>query len=200
MQLIGMLDSPYVRRVAISLKVLGLAFELEQVSVFRHFDRFARINPVVKAPTFITDDGVVLMESTLILEHIAEIGPRRLMPADRAAHERALRQVGLALAACEKSVSVVYECNQRPAEKQHQPWLDRMGGQLAAAYRALEEEASPDWFTGEELMQPQITTAVAWRFTQHMVSELVPAADFPKLAVLSARAEMLAPFRETDFG
>jgi len=200
MQLIGMLDSPYVRRVAISLKVLGLAFDLEQVSVFRHFDRFARINPVVKAPTLITDDGVVLMESTLILEHIAERGPRRLMPADRAAHERALRQVGLALAACEKSVSVVYECNQRPAEKQHQPWLDRMSGQLVAAYRALEAEASPDWFTGEELMQPQITTAVAWRFTQHMVSELVPQADFPKLAVLSARAEKLQPFRETNFG
>jgi len=155
---------------------------------------------VVKAPTLITDDGVVLMESTLILEHIAEIAPRRLMPADRAGHERALRQVGLALAACEKSVSVVYECNQRPAEKQHQPWLDRMGGQLVAAYRALEEEASPDWFTGEELMQPQITCAVAWRFTQHMVSELVPQADFPKLAVLSARAEKLQPFRETNFG
>jgi glutathione S-transferase len=199
MQLIGMLDSPYVRRVAISLKVLGIDFGLEQVSVFRHFDRFAGINPVVKAPTLVTDDGVVLMESTLILEHIAEIAPRRLMPADRAGHEQALRQVGLALAACEKTVSIIYECNQRPAEKQHQPWLDRISGQLLAAYRALEREASPDWFTGEELMQPQITTAVAWRFTQHMVSEIVPADDFPKLAVLSARAEKLEPFRETRF-
>jgi glutathione S-transferase len=62
MQLIGMLDSPYVRRVAISLRVLGLAFDLDQVSVFRHFDRFAAINPVVKAPSFVTDDGVVPME------------------------------------------------------------------------------------------------------------------------------------------
>jgi hypothetical protein len=49
------------------------------------------------------------------------------------------------------------------------------------------------------LMQPQITTAVAWRFTQHNVPELVPAADFPRLAVLSARAETLPAFRETDF-
>src|SRR5580704_3172016 len=200
MQLIGMLDSPYVRRLAVSLKVLGIAFDLEQVSVFRQFDKFAGIDPVVKAPTLITDDGVVLMESSLILEHIAEIAPRRLMPPDRASHERALRQIGLGLAACEKSVSIIYECNQRPAEKQHQPWLDRICGQLLAAYRALEAEASPDWFTGEELMQPQITTAVAWRFTQHMVSDLVPAADFPRLSVLSARAEQLQPFRETRFG
>ena len=36
-QLIAMLDSPYVRRVAISLKVLGLGFDLDQVSVFPSF-------------------------------------------------------------------------------------------------------------------------------------------------------------------
>ena len=35
MQLIGMLDSPYVRRVAISLQLLGLPFEHRSVSVFR---------------------------------------------------------------------------------------------------------------------------------------------------------------------
>ena len=199
MQLIGMLDSPYVRRVAVSLKVLGLAFDLDQVSVFRHFQKFSAINPVVKAPSFVTDDGVVLMDSNLILEHIAHLAPRSLMPADRAAHEIALRQIGLALAACEKTVSIIYERNQRPVEKHHQPWLDRVLGQMLHAYRLLENEASPDWFTGEALMQPQITTAVAWRFTQYNVPELVLAGDFPKLSVLSARAEKLAPFRETDF-
>jgi glutathione S-transferase len=199
MQLIGMLDSPYVRRVAVSLKVLGLPFDIDQVSVFRQFDKFAALNPVVKAPSLITDDGVVLMDSSLILEHIAHVAPRSLMPADRATHEIALRQIGLALAACEKSVSIVYERNLRPEEKQHQPWLDRVRRQLLTAYGALEREVSPDWFTGEELMQPQITLTVAWRFTQHMVADLVPAADFPKLSVLSARAEQLGPFQETDF-
>jgi glutathione S-transferase len=200
MQLIGMLDSPYVRRVAVSLKVLGLGFDLDQVSVFRQFDHFASLNPVVKAPSFITDDGVVLMDSGLILEHIAHLAPRSLMPADRASHETALRQVGLAMAACEKSVSILYERNQRPAEKLHQPWVDRVRGQLLAAYGALEQEASPDWFTGEALMQPQITTAVAWRFSQHTVADVVAAADFPKLATLSARAEQLAPFQAFAIG
>ena len=199
MQLIGMLDSPYVRRVAVSLKVLGLPFDLDQVSVFRQFEKFSSINPVVKAPSFVTGDGVVLMDSGLILEHIAHLAPRSLMPADRAAHEIALRQLGLALAACDKTVSILYENSQRPPEKRHQPWLDRVLGQLLLAYGALEREVSPDWFTGEELMQPQITTAVAWRFTQHNVPELVRAEDFPKLAALSARAEKLMPFAETDF-
>lgn len=200
MQLIGMLDSPYVRRVAVSLKVLGLPFVHDQVSVFRQFEKFSAINPVVKAPTFITDSGVVLMDSGLILEHIAQLAPRSLMPADRAAHEIALRQLGLALAACDKTVSILYERNQRPAEKHYQPWLDRVLGQLLQALRGLEGEVLPDWFTGEELMQPQITTAVAWYFIQHNFKDLIPAVDFPKLATLSARAEKLPAFLETSFG
>ena len=49
MKLIGMLDSPYVRRVAISLQLLGLRFEHLSLSVFRTFAQFQKINPVVKA-------------------------------------------------------------------------------------------------------------------------------------------------------
>ena len=53
MKLIGMLDSPYVRRVAISLQLLGLPFEHQSLSVFSTFDQFRRVNPVVKAPTLV---------------------------------------------------------------------------------------------------------------------------------------------------
>jgi hypothetical protein len=60
-KLIGMLDSPYVRRVAISLQLLGLRFEHQSLSVFRTFSEFQQINPVVKAPTLLCDDGEVLM-------------------------------------------------------------------------------------------------------------------------------------------
>ena len=116
MQLIGMLDSPYVRRVAISLAVLGLPFEHHSVSVFRHFDEFAKINPVVKAPTFIEDDGTLLIDSSLILDHIdhkVESG-RRLMPEEAGARLQALNLTGFALAATEKAMQTVYERNLRP--------------------------------------------------------------------------------------
>ena len=192
MRLIGMLDSPYVRRVAISLKLLCLPFELSQVSVLRQFDDFAAINPVVKAPTLITDDGVTLMDSGLILDHAERVAGRSLMPA--ADHARALRLVGLAMAACEKSVQIIYERNLRPAEKQHQPWLDRVGGQMRAAYGMLDAEIGEG-----ELLQHQITAAVAWRFTQSVIPELAPAADYPALVALSKRAEQTQGFRETDF-
>src|SRR3954469_25119637 len=142
MKLIGMLDSPYVRRTAISLEVLGVPFEHEAVSVFSTFEKFKAINPVVKAPTFVCDDGELIMDSTLILQFIeASVAKgRSLWSKDAAALEHEFRAVSLALAGCDKTVQIVYERNLRPKEAQHEPWIDRVTGQLVAAYSALEKE------------------------------------------------------------
>ncbi|MDB0510644.1 glutathione S-transferase family protein [Ralstonia solanacearum] len=199
MKLIGMLDSPYVRRTAISLKLLGLPFEHAPVSVFRHFDAFSAVNPVVKAPTLVCDDGTVLMDSTLILDYAEALAGRSLMPAALPARLQALRIVGLALAACEKSVQLVYEFNQRPAEKTHAPWVERVQGQLHAAVGALEAalHGVPAPVDPRALAQPDLTTAVAWGFIQLTVPDRVAAADYPRLAAFAAAAERLDVFRET---
>ncbi|WP_055325763.1 glutathione S-transferase [Ralstonia solanacearum] len=199
MKLIGMLDSPYVRRTAISLKLLGLPFEHAPVSVFRHFDAFSAVNPVVKAPTLVCDDGTVLMDSTLILDYAEALAGRSLMPAALPARRQALRIVGLALAACEKSVQLVYEFNQRPAEKTHAPWVERVQGQLRAAVGALEAvlHDAPAPVDQRTLAQPDLTTAVAWGFIQLTVPDRVAAADYPRLAAFAAAAERLDVFRET---
>ena len=116
MKLIGMLDSPYVRRVAISAKCLGIDLEHESVSVFRHFEQFQQINPVVKAPTLILDDGMVLMDSTLILDYLESASGKSLLPKELPQRAQALRLIGLSLAACEKAVQLYYERNLRPAD------------------------------------------------------------------------------------
>ena len=192
MRLIGMLDSPYVRRVAVSLHLLDLPFDHEPLSVFRHFDAFAAINPVVKAPTLVTDGGVVLMDSSLILDHLDRLVPpgRRLVPDEADAHARYQRLAGLALADCEKTVQLVYEFNIRPAEKQHQPWIDRVAGQLRTAYRLLDAEIGRDggWLFADRPLQADVSVAVAWRFTQDVLADRVAAADHPALQAFSARA------------
>ena len=201
MQLIGMLDSPYVRRVAISLKVLGLAFEHRPLSVFRDFDTFAAINPAVKAPTLVADDGTVLLDSTLILQYAASLAGRDLMPVEPAARLKALSLIGFALAACEKTVQIVYETRLRPAERQHAPWLDRVQRQLGGAFAVAEQavaNASP-WLFADRPLQPDITVAVAWRFARSAIPDVaaVSAERFPALAALSARAEALPEFVST---
>lgn len=201
MRLIGMLDSPYVRRVAVSMKFMDLPFDHEPVSVFRHYDQFAAVNPVVKAPTLVTNDGVVLMDSTLILDHVERLASpaRRLTPITLPDHARSQRLIGLALAACEKSVQIVYEHQLRPAEKLYQPWLDRVHGQLLAAYGLLEAEigSGDDLLFGERPMQADITLAVAWSFTRSMIPERVSVEAHPALARFTAQMEGLPEFVAT---
>ncbi|MEF7616055.1 glutathione S-transferase [Aquincola sp. MAHUQ-54] len=198
MQLVGMLDSPYVRRTAISLRLLGLPFEHRSVSVFRQFPEFQAVNPVVKAPTLVCDDGEVLMDSTLIIDYAQALaGTRRsLMPAALPERQRALRLVGLGLAACEKAVQILYERRLRPADRQHAPWLERVHGQLLAACDALEASiaAQPLAATTDTMDQGGITAAVAWQFIQATAADLVPAARYPALAAYSAQAEALPDF------
>ena len=193
MKLIGMLDSPYVRRVAISLELYGVAFEHQSLSVFSTFNEFSQINPVVKAPTLVLDDGTVLMDSSLILEYLETLAPadRKLLPRQPAALAKDLHVLGLALAACEKSVQIVYEHNLRPAEKLHAPWLERVSGQLLAAYGLLDKQLGDS----EALTQASITAAVAWSFSQFTVASVVKADAFPNLQRHAERLEQHPAFR-----
>lgn len=199
MKLIGMLDSPYVRRVAISLEVLVVPFEHEAVSVFSTFERFQSINPVVKAPTLICDDGELLMDSSLILQYIEAktAHGRSLWSSDPAERQHEFHAVGLALAACEKSVQIIYERNLRPKEAQYEPWMQRVTGQLLAAYAGLEHEVQRrrEAFATSHT-QASISTAVAWQFTQSMLASNVPAAKHPGLVDLSQRLEATPEFRK----
>ena len=201
MILIGMLDSPYVRRVAVSLKLMGVPFEHRAVSVFRHMDEFRKVNPVVKAPTLVADDRTMLMDSTLILDYVESTlpEPRRLMPSDPSKRLAALHVLGLALAATDKGVSIVYEHERRPPEKVHAPWLERVIAQANDACAELEKIAAKarQWVGGEKIGAADVMIACGWRFNQAQNSRDIPAARYPALAALCARAEALPEFSST---
>ncbi len=198
MRLIGMLDSPYVRRAAISAQMLGLPYQHESVSVFRTYDEFRAINPVVKAPTLVCEDGEVLMDSTLIIDYFEALAGTSLMPSELPLRRRALKLIGLALTACEKIVQTVYE-GMRPADKRHAPWAERVNEQLYAALAELERDvaAQPLASSADEIDQAGITVAVLWRFAQYNFADKILAGDFPALAAHSASAETLPAFTAT---
>ncbi len=197
MRLIGMLDSPFVRRVAVCLAHLQVDFEHEPVSVFSDFAQFRSINPVVKAPTLVCDDGTVLMDSTLILQYAEATlaSGRSLWNPDPGQLVHDYRAIGLALAACEKCAQLIYEHNLRPPEARFVPWMDRVRGQFLAAYAALEHEllAHPQVFARNDRHAP-IAVAIAWQFSHSMLATDLPARDYPGLVQLSARMERSAEF------
>jgi glutathione S-transferase len=196
MQLIGMLDSPYVRRVAIALIVAGTPFEHRPISLFRHIDQFSKLNPLLKAPTLIADDGTALMDSGVILDYLASLDPRMaaLTPSNAPARLSALRLTGLALTVMEKAVQRHYERMLRPAEKRHEPWIDRVMGQLTGGLSALEAELPSSGWIGGELGLADISVACAFGFTEGVVADLVETKRYPNLAAFSARAEALPAF------
>jgi glutathione S-transferase len=176
---------------------LGVAFTHEAVSVFNDFARFENINAVVKAPSLICDDGEVLMDSSLIIQFVEATlsNGSSLWSRDVREMQREIRVVGLALAACDKSVQLIYERNLRPKNMQYEPWLERVAAQTKAALTALEAEVkSHNAIFQNERSQATITAAVAWQFTQSMLAKIIFAEMHPALSALSAHMEQTAAF------
>jgi glutathione S-transferase len=197
MQLIGMLDSPYVRRIAVALIVAKVPFEHKPISLFRHIDAFAKINPLLKAPTVVADNGAVLMDSGVIVDYLTAVYPKvaALTPTDLTGRLRALRATALSLTVMEKAVQRHYERALRPPEKRHDPWVERVTGQLLAGLSALDAEAPQRGWTTGELGVADITVACAFGFVRLSLADLVEASRYPRLAEFCDRAEALAAFR-----
>ena len=198
MELIGYMDSPFVRRVAVTAKLLGVEFVHRELSVFRDFEELSAINPLVKVPTLVCEDGQVLVDSALILDYLeSRVGGSELMPSDEARYVQALSAIGTAMIANEKIVQLIYELDARPQEMQHDQWTDRIQAQLTGAFDVLEQqfaEADP-WLFGDSISQADITAAISWAFGQFRYPERIPAANYPALAALSERAEALPEFK-----
>jgi glutathione S-transferase len=198
MQLIGMLDSPYVRRVAIVMLRLELPFEHKPISLFRHIDEFRRYNPLLKAPTLIADDGTALMDSTLIIDYLVSLAPRgeQLLPSGAAARLAAARSIGLSLMVCEKAVQAHYERALRPVEKQHEPWKARIHAQLLTGLDMLEKDvaACDGRLFENRLTLPDISLACAFGFAQLALADIVDRARYRAIASFCARVEALPEF------
>src|SRR5262245_20220586 len=104
MVLIGMFDSPFVRRVAVSMKLLGFPFEHRNWSVGKDQGEIRKYNPLGRVPTLVLDEGEALMESSAILDYLDDtVGAQRsLLPRSGAARRRGLKLMAIATGAAEK--------------------------------------------------------------------------------------------------
>src|ERR1700676_5481404 len=135
-----MLDSPFVRGVAVSMQLLDIGYEHANWSVGKDFERIREYNPLGRVPTLVLDDGEVLSESAVILDYFDDcVGPTRaLLPATGRERREALRQMAMAIGAAEKGREQIYERAFRPSDKQHEPWLERCRSQIDSGVSELE--------------------------------------------------------------
>jgi glutathione S-transferase len=207
MILIGMFDSPFVRRVAVTLNFFNLPFEHRNWSVGRDFEKIREFNPLGRVPTLVLDDGEALIESASILDFLDDsVGPARaLLPASGRARRDALRLMAMATGAAEKGVLQLYEGVFRPGEKRHEPWLTRCRTQMHAALAELERAAQAQpagtvtgtaaaWLVGDRMTQVDITVACVFNF----LNEALDAGNsdrYPTLGAISRRHEALPAFQ-----
>jgi glutathione S-transferase len=197
--LIGQYDSPFVRRVAIALRLYGLPFEHRPWSTFGEGDKIAPYNPLRRVPTLVLDGGEALIESTAILDYLDELaGPEKAVIAARGPERRhALKICALATGLADKGVSLLYERVLR--KDQSKIWVERCEAQIGGVLDVLEKEraaiATPYWF-GERIGHADIAVACALRFTGEAHPALFGCGRYPALAAHAARCEALPPFQE----
>lgn len=198
MILVGQYDSPYTRRVAISLKVLGIAYEHDTRSVFGDFDSMRTTNPLGRIPSLILDSGETLIDSAAILDHIDEmVGPERaLLPRSGKPRRDALQRIALANGAVDKiGGGVNYETLIRPSQYRWPEWIARCKTQGLGALAALEALDWPD----APIDQTRITTVCAFDYIQVTIAALAPAGRYPRLEALADRLRRRPEFASTSF-
>ena len=197
MILIGMFDSPYVRRVAIAMTLLGLEFEHRNWSVGKDFDRIRDYSPIGRVPALVLDSGEVLAESALILDYLDSLaGPQRaLLPTEGGARRQSLRLIGLATGAVDKGITMVMERVFRPEEKRHAPWTDRCRAQAEGALAELEKHCAQrngQWLVGDAMTLADITLGCNGTYLREAVP--LDLSVYPHLEAHVNRCEALPVF------
>ena len=200
MILIGMFDSPFVRRVAVSMNLLGMPFEHRNWSVGKDFELIRQFNPLGRVPALVQPDGDTLVESAAILDFLDEMaGPEHaLLPRSGEPRREALRIIAIAVGGAEKGVLQVYESAFRPPEKRYRPWVERCHTQTHAALAELDrlcQVRGGEWLIGNRISQADITATCAYSFLSEALAINRDTVMYPALSAVAERCELMPEFR-----
>lgn len=198
MILIGQYDSSFVRRVGIALTLYRLPFEHRPWSVMSDAEKIRALNPLVRVPTLVLDDGTVLSESHVILDYLDSLVPEGevMFPRHEPERHQALRIAALATGLADKAVSLFYELHFH--DHVSPAWVDRCRSQITGTLAVLETERAardtPFWF-GERLGHADVAAAAALRHAGDSHPDLIRLEGLPALEAHCRRCEALPVFR-----
>jgi glutathione S-transferase len=200
MILIGQYDSPFVRRVAIAMRLYGMDYEHKPWSVFREGDRIAQYNPLMRVPTLVLNTGEALLESQTILDALDQLAPPGMvmLPPSGAERRQAMRVCALSTGLADKPVSMVYESALH--NRATPVWIERCQTQISGVLRELEASRlsrKTDWWFGDAIGHADVAVACVLRFLGEAHPGLFDLAEgWPLLAAHAARCEALEVFQE----
>ena len=200
MTLYGRHASPFVRRVAVTLRLYGMDYRHVPLMPFgADKAELAKFNPIARVPALQLADGEMLIDSAAILDHLDQVaGPERaLTPPSGAARRRVLTWLAVAHGANEKLVAGLYERHFRPREAWHVPWLATCDKQVRDGFAWLDTQFAGPWFLGSEMTQADITVAVFWLFARGKRPNFFAGLGCAKLDDLAERLQATPSFQAT---
>ena len=198
--LYGRYASPFVRRVAVTLRLYNIEYQHVPLMPFGPDKaELAKFNPIARVPALQLPDGEVLIDSAAILDYLDSLaGPdRSLIPVAGPARRRVLRLLAVALGANEKLVAALYERHFRPREAWHAPWLEACDKQVRDGFIWLNEAYAGPWFIGAEMTQADVTVAVFWLFGRAKRPRFFAGLGCERLDGLAERLQVTAAFHAT---
>ncbi len=200
MILIGQYDSPFVRRVAIAMRLYGFEYEHRAWSVFRDAEKIADYNPLRRVPVLVLDDGEVLVETMCILEALDEMvgHERAMLPHSGPQRRRAMKVCALAGGLTDKAVSLVYE--QLVHKRATQSWVARCEAQIRGTLNLLEEDRAGHhaaWWMGDDIAHADLAVAAGLKFLSEVPGNTIQISGWPALARHSETCEAMDVFRDT---
>jgi glutathione S-transferase len=201
MILVGQYDSPFVRRVAVTLNLYGIAFERRILSVFSDFGAMLELNPLGKVPVLELDDGERLYDSRAILDYVdGLVAPdRRMVPAGEPERRRVLRIEAVALGLTEKLYERTFEFARRDPEKRDPAVVARAERQIWSALAWLEALKPAPWLYGERTSRADVTAAIAYTYMNEKQAALLAQRPHPGLDRHCARCEALPAFKAAAY-
>ncbi len=201
--LIGQYDSPFVRRVAIALRLYELPFEHRPWSVFRDAEQIAGFNPLRRVPTLVLPSGEVLVESAAILDALDDQVPdeRLLLPRRGLLRRAGLRWAALACGLADKGVALVYENVARDPGSQSARWAARCRAQVDDTLRLLERERAEcrtPYLLGESISHADVALAVVVHFLRQAVPAALEHLALPALLAHEALCQARPEFQAID--
>ncbi len=201
MILYGFMDSPFVRRVAITLTHYDLPYERRSLSVYRDAEALRAVNPLGKVPALQLDDDEMIFDSQMIVDHLDTLAkPEILLTPSAGAERRAVqRVVTVALGLAEKSVALNGELRWRAADKIDPDWVARHRIQIISALSWLDSVLIGPWMMGDTLTQGDVTVVSALGHLRHRHPAVYTESMPVSLGALADMAEAQAPFSEAPF-
>jgi glutathione S-transferase len=191
MILIGQYDSPFVRRVAVTLHHYHMPFTRNPLSVFENAKKMQEINPLIRVPALTLESGETLIDSAAIIDCLDEMaGPARaLTPAHGPQRRQVLQAVALAMGVSDKAVATFFERYFHGPEAISKDWEKRCLSQLNAALVQLEKNCGTPWFIDSHMSQADVTIGCMIGHLKLRVPEVFPLNKYPKLHSLSLHCE-----------